>query len=375
MYNIALLSPNKETYSETFIKVHKEKLTGNIKYYYGGFLPTFLEGEGIFSKGSKYYLNWGFNKIFKSRSTLKQAEYQLLQSFLKNKIDIVFAEYGQTGAECLNVCKRLRLPLLVHFHGFDASNKEVLQKYGDKYKEMFEYATFIIVVSKKMKEIVLEYGADEAKVILNYYGPNEMFKLGYPDFSSNNFIAVGRFVDTKAPYYVLFAFKNVLETYPDAKLIMVGDGPLLGDCINIIRYLQIEKKVKLHLTVNHDRVGELLRDSFCFVQHSATTINGDMEGTPNTVLEASISGLPVISTFHAGIPDIIIHGETGLLVNEHDVNKMAEYMCLLFADRSMAEEMGKKGKENISENFNQKKYISILNALVKDSLNYKIQVT
>ena len=65
-----------------------------------------------------------------------------------------------------------------------------------------------------------------------------------------------------------------------------------------------------------------LKSSTAFAQHSITAENGDMEGTPVGIVEASYAGLPVISTFHAGIPDVINNRETGLLVEEHDVEEM-----------------------------------------------------
>ena len=112
-------------------------------------------------------------------------------------------------------------------------------------------------------------------------------------------------------------------------------------------------------------------ESVAFVQHSITADNGDMEGTPVAVLEASAAGLPVISTFHAGIPDVIIHGETGLLVEEHDVEGMANYMIHLLENPDKAINMGAKGKTHIRDNFSLDRHLNTISELVKKAVDPK----
>ena len=102
-----------------------------------------------------------------------------------------------------------------------------------------------------------------------------------------------------------------------------------------------------------------------FVQHSITAENGDSEGTPLSVLEAGAAGLPVISTNHAGIPDIVINGKTGFLSEEHDIHEMGDNMLRLLKDKNLARSLGKCGKENISKNFTLKKHIDKLNELIE----------
>src|SRR5690606_9989960 len=120
-------------------------------------------------------------------------------------------------------------------------------------------------------------------------------------------------------------FKKAAENHSDAKLIMAGDGQLLNTCQNLIRYLGIESQVEFVGIIAPEKFRHLLTESRGLVQHSITAESGDMEGTPVAVLEASAAGIPVISTFHAGIPDVIKNGETGLLCEEHDVYGMAAH--------------------------------------------------
>ena len=103
------------------------------------------------------------------------------------------------------------------------------------------------------------------------------------------------------------------------------------------------------------------------MQHSITANNGDMEGTPLAVLEASAAGIPVISTNHAGIPDVVIDEKTGFLVNEHDVDGMAQKMMLLLNDVEKAKIMGNEGKVLIKAHFSLDNYIETLNKIILEA--------
>jgi glycosyltransferase involved in cell wall biosynthesis len=111
-----------------------------------------------------------------------------------------------------------------------------------------------------------------------------------------------------------------------------------------------------------------MKDSIAFVQHSRTAENGDMEGTPVAVLEAQAAALPVISTIHAGIPDVVVQGKTGFLVNEGDVNAMSQHMIDLANNFEMARQMGGTARQRIIENFTMKHHIDTLNDVIKKSV-------
>jgi glycosyltransferase involved in cell wall biosynthesis len=360
--NIAILSPSKDAYSETFIQAHKNFLKGRVYFFNSGILPTKLEGGNLINSRRLRILNIIRGHFNLNRFSLP--EIALINSFKKNKIDIVLAEYGDTAQKALKICKHLKLPLIVHFHGYDASVSEVI-KNNYNYKEVFETASFVVVVSKKMYRDFSKLGCPEQKLIYNVYGPNDEFLTVQPNFSKQQFIAIGRFVDKKAPYYLILSFLKVIEKFPEAKLIMAGDGQLLDTCKNLVRYFKLEANINFVGVISPKKYREYLEESLAFVQHSVTAENGDSEGTPVGILEANGAGLPVISTRHAGIPDVIIHGKTGLLVEEHDVDGMAENMIKLLENPEIAKEMGAKGKINIEGNFTLKRHVELLDTLIE----------
>lgn len=363
---IAIVSPSHNAYSETFIQAQKNGLTGKVFYYYGGEVPQYLEGYG---KLSNRLINWSVKikrKLgFKTLSVLEMAFRKSLQ---KNNIQVVLAQYGTTAHQILKVCKELNIPLITHFHGYDASVKSIIE-ICNNYKAVFEYSTFVMAVSLSMQKRLIELGCPKEKVIYNTYGPKNSFLDISPHFDSSTFIAVGRFVNKKAPYYTILAFKKAHDKFPEARLIIGGTGELFETCFNLIRTLKIENVVSLPGMIDRVQFVEYLSNGLAFVQHSVTALNGDQEGTPVAILEASAAGLPVISTFNAGIPDVIQDRETGFLVQEHDVGAMAEQMIKLLENKGLAKKLGQNGKERIKANFSLKTHLDVLDDLIESSIN------
>src|SRR5690606_28051670 len=123
-----------------------------------------------------------------------------------------------------------------------------------------------------------------------------------------------------------------------------GEGPLFNTCYNLIRYFQLEKNITLLGNLSPVEIIDLFNKSAIFVQHSIKALGGDSEGTPVVILEASMAGLPIVSTIHSGIPDVVVDGETGFLVNENDCDSFADKIILLLEDKKLAMNMGLKGR-------------------------------
>jgi len=270
----------------------------------------------------------------------------LAKLITSSSVDCVLAEYGMTGASIVDACEFTNVPLVVHFHGYDAYRKDILAEHKNSYTKLFAKSEKIIAVSLHMKNHLISIGAPENKVIHNSCGAEIDINSSIPfsERMSKQFIAVGRLTPKKGQRYVLEAFRQVLDKHPDATLLIVGDGDQRAQCEDLAKELRLMSNVQFLGTMNHDETLHLIANSFCFVQHSITAENGDMEGTPVAVMEAMSLGLPVVATRHGGILDIIHSEEVGILVAEKDVQGTANAMLTLLDNTRKAEEMGKQAK-------------------------------
>ena len=356
--NIAIITNKPYHTCETFIKAQIDHLPFNCIHYYGTKIPFQLKSERKNSFAKKVMLKMG--------TTKSNPKDTFIADLKKQNIQLLFAHYGMMGTLVLDICKELNLPLIVHFHGHDATRKSILEQYGDAYKKMFLYPkTQIISVSHTMTERLIQIGCPKDKITYNTYGPNQSFIELKPQYLKPQFIFIGRFVDKKAPHLLLLAFKKVYEKHQESCLIMAGDGLLLDSCKTLAKALNIESAVAFVGRISPQQFKIYLSESLAYVQHSIEAIDGDMEGTPVSILEASAAGLPIISTTHAGIPDVIVHNTTGLLSTEFDTETMTKSMLWVLENKEEAIKMGLSGKKHIKENFSFQKHLDgLVNTII-----------
>ncbi len=358
--NIAIFSPSQNPYSETFIQAHKNHLKGNVFYFYGTGAGIQLENHG------QVFQPAGFKSqlISKLKKTKPLNPWQQLVLKLRElAIDAVLVEYGTHAYHLLPLLREIKIPVTVHFHGYDASMHAEIKRV-QSYKEVFAIARYVIAVSQVMRNKLLDLGCPENKLVLNTYGPRNEFLDIKAQFLKKQLIAIGRFTDKKAPYYTILAFSQISKQHPEATLVMAGKGELLNTCINLVSYLNLKEQVIFPGVIDAAHFQEYLVASRAFVQHSITALSGDMEGTPLAVLEASAAGLPVIATKHAGINDVVLHEVTGLLCDEHDVNNMAQHMDALLSNKKYAQELGNAAAQRIQDHYMLEKHISKLDELL-----------
>jgi glycosyltransferase involved in cell wall biosynthesis len=357
---IAVLSPSKFKDAPTFIQNHITNLPFEVITIYGGDFPH-LNEEKSHLNIVKPYFKWSnfVRKILKLKAVSFE-EYNLNKILKEEKVDLVFAEFLHSGALVVEVCKELKIPLTAIALGYEVSRYKMLKKYSEKYKNLFQYAKTIFIVSQHMKPTLEKLGCPTSKIVYTPAGAAAEFIKLKPLFTSNQLLSVGRFVDKKAPHLTILAFKKVLELCPDAVLVMAGDGPLLRVCKDIVLAFKMENSVRFAGRISPQEHQELISNSIGFVQHSRVAGDGDSEGTPVAILEASAAGLPIISTIHAGIPNVVQNNTTGFLVEENNVAAMAQKMLNILQNKTLAQEMGKRGQTFVTDNFTLEKHIETI---------------
>ena len=132
---------------------------------------------------------------------------------------------------------------------------------------------------------------------------------------------------------------------------MAGDGPLLESCRLLADSLGLSNVVKFPGVLPPEAIARHMHGARAFVQHSLVTSDGDSEGFGIVFVEAGASALPVVATRHDGIPEIVLDGETGFLVEERDVGAMAERMSRLLREPGLAVELGSAARRRCEAHF------------------------
>lgn len=365
--NVCMVTPAPIAASETFLRAHQERLPANVIPAWGVDMP-FVAGRPALDYSIPRRIARRAMTVLLRRGSCWNMTAGYASIFRRARASVVLAEYGFMGVHVLEAVRRTGTPLVVHFHGIDAYARGVLDEFREGYRAMFQEAAAVIAVSQAMRTQLLALGAPEAKLHLNWYGVDcSYFTPADPGAQGPVFLGVGRFVEKKAPYLTLLAFSHVHRAFPEARLRMVGEGPLLGLCRNLAAALRIEDAVAFLGAQSHAVVREEMRKARCFVQHSLVAPDGDSEGTPVAILEALACGLPVVATRHAGICDSIVHEKTGFLVDERDVEGMAAAMLRIAQESELARAWGAAGRERIEQCFSMEQSIHGLWRILESS--------
>ena len=238
-WNTLIVQPGEPAISETFLAAQAENLPGEVRVAHCETM-TCLDGEPVLSQR---WVARGWRKA--RRAVLRQSwddqEADALADAIRRcRADVVLAQYGPTGVRALPVCREAGVPLVVHFHGYDATRERTLERFGQEYREMFQYASAIIAVSNAMRNQLEHLGCPPEKLYLNPYGTDTTrFQGATPSSASSRFIAVGRLVEKKAPHLTMLAFSAVKRAIPEATLTIIGDGPLMGVCQDLLAALHL----------------------------------------------------------------------------------------------------------------------------------------
>ena len=283
---------------------------------------------------------------------------------VKTEFNTCLIQYGTMACRFVERVQRAGIPYAIHFNGFDLSKKINDPQYIRRLKPALKSASVLIVVAEYMRDWLIQQGVERDKVKYLPYGvPLERFQVGPKDSQLCQFLMVGRLTPKKAPKSTIQAFAQCYRQFPNSRLRIVGDGELQAECEALVQQLQIGSAVNFLGAQPTEVVQHELASADVFLQHSITPTSGDREGWPVAIAEAAASGLPIVSTRHASIPEQVIDGETGFLVAEHDWNAMADKMAILAGNSEKRRVMGGKSRTHIAS-WDSKKQISQLEQIL-----------
>jgi colanic acid/amylovoran biosynthesis glycosyltransferase len=248
--------------------------------------------------------------------------------------------------------------LITSFRGYDISSYLTAHGY-QTYSELFVRGDVFLCVSEHIRKKLIRLGCDPRKTLVHRSGVEVSNRALSPSTNKKDrkirVLTIARLVEKKGIEYGIRAVAKILETFDCVDYEIAGEGPLKDGLQSLIEQLRWENKIRLIGWKTQAEIADLLTASDILLAPSVTAENGDEEGIPGVIMEAFAKGLPVVSTSHAGIPEVVRDGASGFLVPQKDVDAIAERLLRLVDDPKMRSRMGQSGREFVKEHFDIQK--------------------
>jgi colanic acid/amylovoran biosynthesis glycosyltransferase len=258
------------------------------------------------------------------------------------------------------------------FHGSDMS-RFLRHSANGIYDSLFVKGDLFLPISDRWKEQLIELGCRSEKIVVHRMGVDTRKFSFRPRKPKNDaqiqLLTIARLVEKKGVEYGIQAVAKVVKRFPNIEYKIVGDGPLKGQLEKLIDELRLGERVALLGWREQEEVVQLMREADILLAPSVTSENGDQEGIPVVLMEALAQGLPVVTTYHSGIPELIHDNKSGLLVRERDLDGLVEKIEYLLVHQEIWGELGKEGRRYIEKNHDVDKLSEDLVELYKTLLN------
>lgn len=275
---------------------------------------------------------------------------------LAEPYDIVHCQFGTQGFRGMwfRIANSPQAKLITIFRGHDISR--FVQERGETiYQRLFQHGDFFLANCEFFRQKAIRLGCDPDQISVHFSGLDvSKFAFKPPRLGNNDRIRVvttGRLVEKKGIEYVIRAVAKLTAQYPNLEYHIIGDGALRSDFEHLIQTLKVSHAVKILGWKNEREIIEILEQSHIFVAPSVTAEDGDQDAPINVLKEAMAMGLPVVSTYHGGIPELVEEGVSGLLVPERDVEALVEKLGHLMQHPDRWAEMGHAGRTCVETHF------------------------
>jgi colanic acid/amylovoran biosynthesis glycosyltransferase len=288
----------------------------------------------------------------------------------EGRFDVVHAHYGDVALHAATAAGLVGAPLVASFYGYDCSSYPI--EHGPSvFAPLFARAAVVTSLSEAMDGALRGLGCPSDRIRRHRIGVDvRQFSPTSPATDgSPRVLTVARLVEKKGVATLLQALALLRQRFPTLLCDVVGDGPLRPALEAFAGSALLDGVVRFHGAQPESRVLQLMRSATCFVLASERASDGDEEGTPTVLMEASSIGLPVVSTWHAGIPEVVRDGETGLLAPPKNPAALAERIGRLLENPELGRALGARGRRHITSNFDVPVLTRRLEAIYREAVS------
>ena len=321
------------------------------------------------------------NTLFQFEHYYNLNEIKDLGAFFKEKnVVAIHAHQGKHALEILPTANTYNIPLIVHFRGRDSSTQteKRYRKNMERYQDLIKHGAGYFTVCQFLAEELKKLGFPGEKVHV-LYGGLDLNLYSYTEHSlpqegEIKILSVARLVEKKGFLTLFKAFQRIQQEYPRTTLHIIGTGQDEEKLRSYIHEHQLDNRIFLRGSMDAKQISNELREAHLFCLASETGSDGDVEGIPNALKEAMASGLPVVSTYHGGIPELIEHKRTGYLAPEKNDLELAQGLKYFLDHPEEWKGYTERARQMIEEKFDSNKQIQEqqrLYGLIENSLKKK----
>jgi glycosyltransferase involved in cell wall biosynthesis len=269
---------------------------------------------------------------------------------------LLHAHFGRGGALALPLARALGIPLVVTFHGGDATKEThyrrrlVPRVYARRLAALQREAALFVCVSEFVRDRLLARGFPPGKLEVIHQGVElDAAPSVKPETANDPYVLfVGRFVEKKGVATLIEAMRLLDTSGGATRLVLIGDGPLGQELRDQARGL---KRVSFPGWLPNADTRSWMQGALALCVPSVTASDGDSEGLPTVIFEAMAEGVPVVGSRHAGIAEAVEHGSTGLIVPEGDPLTLADALAGLIASPELRQRLGTAARKVAAERF------------------------
>ncbi len=295
----------------------------------------------------------------------------------KYKIDLIHTHYLVDAIFFSKLTKLFAVPKICSTYGYDVSSFPNYYMGIPKLflRNIFKEYDYFLAMSEDMKNDILKLGCKTNKIIVHYYGSDiKRFLYTNRSFEKNGkikILSVGTIEEKKGQHLVIDALNIIRNNGLQFEYHIIGMGDYLSICKEKVNHYDLKDSVFFHGHIPYvdDRLVTFYKDANIFVLPSIVDRLKSKEGITGTVVEAMASSLPVISTYHAGIPYIIENGKQGLLVKERDADGLARAILELINNIELRKMLGENAQKKAVQELDLYRGTERLEKIYEDIIN------
>jgi len=292
-----------------------------------------------------------------------QLKLNMTPSFLFDVVreespDIIHGHFGLDSYRLIRLRNKTDLPLIVNFYGHDVIRLPREFGWKQRYARLKKNMDWAVAVSEDMKRNLIKLGFDSDRIsVIKLAVDMDSISFKHRKTAGPRLMMVGRCVEKKGFIYALRALNEIRQEIPDVSLDLYGYGELLTDLKKYVDENGLTECVRFHGFTDNEDIFKALYDHDILLVPSVQAKDGDREGLPQTTVEGMATGIPVIATDHAGLPELVINEVTGLQVPTRNTNALKRAVVKLYNNPELAEKVSEGGRRMVEKEHDLSKQI------------------